>query len=84
MTNHIAQCYFALQLSFTKDFSPLSEMELAMPIRSFVGAKSMGRQRRQRMKSLAHSPTFLVLKNTGYCLTEERRNETMDAPVKFL
>jgi len=55
-----------------------------MPMWSIGGAKSMGMQRGQRMKSLAHSLTLLVLKNTGYCLTEERRKETMDAPVKFL
>jgi hypothetical protein len=58
-------------------------MEPTIPMWSIGGAKSMGMQRRQRMKSLAHSLTLLVLKNTGHCLTEERRKETMGVLMKF-
>jgi pimeloyl-ACP methyl ester carboxylesterase len=79
-----AWAYFESFPQTAKDFAPLSQMKLTMPVLSIGGEKSLGDALGEQMKLVAPDVTVVVLKDTGHWIMEERPKETMDALVKFL
>jgi pimeloyl-ACP methyl ester carboxylesterase len=79
-----AWAYFESFPQTAKDFAPLSQTKLAMPVLSIGGEKSLGDALGEQMKLVASDVTVVVLKDTGHWIMEERPKETMDAIVKFL
>ena len=79
-----AWAYFASWPELAKDFAPLSQTKLTMPVLSIGGEKSLGNQLAQQMKLVASDVTVVVLNDTGHWVLEERPKETTDALVKFL
>jgi pimeloyl-ACP methyl ester carboxylesterase len=79
-----AWAYFESFPQTAKDFAPLSQMKLTMPVLSIGGEKSLGDALGEQMKLVASDVTVVVLKDTGHWIMEERPKETMDALVKFL
>jgi pimeloyl-ACP methyl ester carboxylesterase len=79
-----AWAYFESFPQTAKDFAPLSQMKLTMPVLSIGGEKSLGDALGVQMRLVASDVTVVVLKDTGHWIMEERPKETMDALVKFL
>jgi pimeloyl-ACP methyl ester carboxylesterase len=79
-----AWTYFESFPQTAKDFAPLSQMKLTMPVLSIGGEKSLGDALGEQMKLVASDVTVVVLKDTGHWIMEERPKETMDALVRFL
>lgn len=79
-----AWSYFASWPQLAKDFAPLSQTKLTMPVLSIGGEKSLGKELGEQAKIVANNPEIIVLPNTGHWIMEERSKETMDALVKFL
>jgi pimeloyl-ACP methyl ester carboxylesterase len=76
--------YFVSFQQAAQDFSVLSQTKLTMPVLSIGGEKANGDVLGHQMKLVAADVTFIVLKDTGHWVMEERPQETMDALVKFL
>ncbi|MGZ4730502.1 MAG: alpha/beta fold hydrolase [Terriglobales bacterium] len=76
-------CFVSFQQA-ARDFAELSQTKLTMPVLSIGGEKANGDVLAQQMKLVASDVTFVVLKDTGHWVMEERPKETMDALVKFL
>jgi pimeloyl-ACP methyl ester carboxylesterase len=76
--------YFVSFLQAAKDFAQLSQTKLTMPVLAIGGEKASGDLLAQQMKLVASNVTFIMMKDTGHWLMEERPKETMDALVKFL
>jgi pimeloyl-ACP methyl ester carboxylesterase len=76
--------YFVSFQQAAQDFSLLSQTKLTMPVLSIGGEKANGDVLGHQMKLVASDVTFIVLKDTGHWVMEERPQETMDALVKFL
>jgi len=76
--------YFVSFRQAAQDFSVLSQTKLTMPVLSIGGDKANGDVLGHQMKLVASDVTFIVLKDTGHWVMEERPQETMDALVKFL
>jgi pimeloyl-ACP methyl ester carboxylesterase len=76
--------YFVSFQQAARDFAELSQTKLTMPVLSIGGEKANGDVLAQQMKLVASDVTFVVLKDTGHWVMEERPKETMDALVKFL
>jgi pimeloyl-ACP methyl ester carboxylesterase len=76
--------YFVSFQQAAQDFSVLSQTKLTMPVLSIGGEKANGDVLAYQMKLVATDVTFVVLKDTGHWVMEERPQETMDALVKFL
>jgi len=76
--------YFAAWPQTTKDFAPLSQTRLNMPVLSFAGEKASAGVLGQQMKLVAADVTVVVLKGTGHWVLEENPRETTDALMKFL
>jgi len=76
--------YFVSFQQAARDFSLLSQTKLTMPVLSIGGEKANGDVLGHQMKLVASDVTFIVLKDTGHWVMEERPQETMDALVKFL
>src|SRR5207248_9355074 len=81
---HAGWAYFASWPQLAKDFAQLSQTKLTMPILSIGGEKSLGNELAAQMKLLANNVTVVVLKDTGYWISEERQKETTDALITFL
>jgi len=79
-----AWAYFDSFPQTAKDFAPLSQTKLTMPVLAIGGEKSLGDVLGEQMKLVASHVTVVVLKDTGHWIMEERPKETMDALVKFL
>ena len=76
--------YFVSFQQAASDFAELSKTKLTMPVLSIGGEKANGDVLAHQMKLVASNVTFVVLKDTGHWVMEERPQETMDALVKFL
>jgi pimeloyl-ACP methyl ester carboxylesterase len=76
--------YFVSFQQAAKDFAELSQTKLTMPVLSIGGEKANGEVLGHQMKLVASDVTFVVLKDTGHWVMEERPQETMAALVKFL
>ncbi|MGH9503041.1 MAG: alpha/beta fold hydrolase [Terriglobales bacterium] len=76
--------YFVSFQQAARDFAELSQTKLTMPVLSIGGEKANGDVLAHQMKLVASDVTFVVLKDTGHWVMEERPQETMDALVKFL
>jgi pimeloyl-ACP methyl ester carboxylesterase len=76
--------YFVSFQQAASDFAQLSQTKLTMPVLSIGGEKANGDVLAHQMKLVASDVTFVVLKNTGHWVMEERPDETMAALVKFL
>jgi pimeloyl-ACP methyl ester carboxylesterase len=76
--------YFVSFMQTAKDFTPLAQTKLTMPVLSIGGDKSLGVALGDQMKLVATHVTVIVLKNAGHWSMEEQPKETMDALVKFL
>jgi len=78
---------FAYFASFSKtatDFTELSKTQLAIPVLSIGGAKSLGVALGEQAKLVAPNAKVIVLEGTGHWLMEERPKETIAALVDFL
>lgn len=76
--------YFDSFPQTAKDFAPLAQTKLTMPVLSIGGEKSLGEVLGQQMKLVATDVTVVVLKNAGHWILEEKPKETTDALAKFL
>jgi pimeloyl-ACP methyl ester carboxylesterase len=76
--------YFVSFQQAAKDFAELSQTRLTMPVLSIGGEKANGEGLGHQMKLVASDVTFVVLKDTGHWVMEERPQETMAALLKFL
>ena len=76
--------YFVSFQQAAKDFAELSQTNLTMPVLSIGGEKANGDVLAHQMKLVASDVTFVVLKDTGHWVREERPQATMAARVKFL
>ncbi len=76
--------YFVSFQQAAADFAQLSQAKLTMPVLSIGGEKANGDVLAHQMKLVASDVTFVVLKDTGHWVMEERPQETMTALVKFL
>jgi pimeloyl-ACP methyl ester carboxylesterase len=76
--------YFVSFQQAASDFTELSKTKLTMPVLSIGGEKANGDVLAHQMKLVASNVTFVVLKDTGHWVMEERPQETMDALIKFL
>src|SRR6202790_466214 len=76
--------YFVSFQQAAQDFAVLSQTKLTMPVLSIGGGKANGDVLAHQMKLVASDVTFLVLKDTGHWVMEERPQETMDALLRFL
>jgi pimeloyl-ACP methyl ester carboxylesterase len=79
-----AWAYFASFALTAKDFAPLAQRKLTMPVLSIGGEKSLGDALAQQMKLVASDVTVVVVKGSGHWVMEERPKETTEALVKFL
>ena len=79
-----AWAYFASFALTAKDFAPLAQRKLTMPVLSIGGEKSLGDALAQQMKLVASDVTVVVVKGSGHWIMEERPKETTEALVKFL
>lgn len=79
-----AWAYFDSFPQTAKDFAPMAQTKLSMPVLSIGGDKSLGEALGQQMKLVATDVTVVVLKNTGHWVMEESPKETMEALEKFL
>ena len=79
-----AWAYFDSFPQTAKDFAPMAQTKLTMPVLSIGGDKSLGEALGQQMKLVASDVTVVVLKNTGHWVMEESPKETMEALGKFL
>jgi pimeloyl-ACP methyl ester carboxylesterase len=79
-----AWAYFDSFPQTAKDFAPMAQTKLTMPVLSIGGDKSLGEALAQQMKLVATDVTVVVLKNTGHWVMEESPKETMEALGKFL
>jgi pimeloyl-ACP methyl ester carboxylesterase len=79
-----AWAYFDSFPQTAKDFAPMAQTKLSMPVLSIGGDKSLGEALGQQMKLVATDVTVVVLKNTGHWVMEESPKETMEALGKFL
>ena len=76
--------YFVSFQQAAKDFAQLSQNKLKFPVLAIGGEKANGDVLARQMKRVASDVTFVVLKNTGHWVLEERPKETSDALLKFL
>ncbi len=76
--------YFVSFQEAAKDFAELSLSKLTMPVLSIGGERANGDVLAHQMKLVASDVTFVVLRDTGHWVMEERPEETMAALVKFL
>ena len=76
--------YFVSLQQAARDFAQLSQTKLTMPVLSIGGEKANGDVLAHQMKLVASDVTFVVLKDTGHWVLEERPKETIAALVKFL
>jgi pimeloyl-ACP methyl ester carboxylesterase len=76
--------YFVSFQQAAKDFAQLSQNKLKFPVLAIGGEKANGDVLARQMKLVASDVTFVVLKNTGHWVLEERPKETSDALLKFL
>jgi pimeloyl-ACP methyl ester carboxylesterase len=76
--------YFVSFQQAASDFAQLSKTKLTMPVLSIGGEKANGEVLAHQMKLVASDVTFVVLKDTGHWVMEERPQETMAALIKFL
>ncbi len=76
--------YFASFPKTATDFSELSKTQLAIPVLSIGGSKSLGVALGEQAKLIAPNVNVIVLDNTGHWISEERPRETIDALVDFL
>lgn len=81
---HAGWAYFVSFQQAAKDFAELSQTKLTMPVLSIGGEKANGDVLAHQMKLVASDVTFVVLKDTGHWVMEERPQETMAALGKFL
>ena len=79
-----AWAYFDSFPQTAKDFAPMAQTKLTMPVLSIGGDKSLGEALAQQMKLVATDVTVVVLKDTGHWVMEESPKETMEALGKFL
>ncbi|HEV2749988.1 MAG TPA: alpha/beta hydrolase [Gemmatimonadales bacterium] len=76
--------YFVSFPKAARDFAHLAQTKLTMPVLSIGGEKANGALLGQQVKLVASDASFLVLKDTGHWLLEERPKETTEALMKFL
>src|SRR5580700_6641371 len=76
--------YFVSFQQAARNFAQLSQTKLTMPVLSIGGEKANGDVLGHQMKLVASDVTFIVLKDTGHWVMEERPKETIAALVKFL
>jgi pimeloyl-ACP methyl ester carboxylesterase len=81
---HASWAYFVSFQLAAKDFAELSQTKLTMPVLSIGGEKANGDVLAHQMKLVASDVTFVLLKDTGHWVMEERPQETMAALVRFL
>ena len=79
-----AWAYFESFSQTAKDFAPMAQTKLTMPVLSLGGEKSLGEALGEQMKLVATDVQIIVLKNTGHWVMEESPKETMEALGKFL
>jgi len=76
--------YFVSFQKAARDFEQLSKNKLTFPVLAIGGEKANGDVLARQMKLVASDVTFVVLKNTGHWVLEERPKETTGALLKFL
>ncbi len=76
--------YFVSFQQAAKDFAQLSQKKLTFPVLAIGGEKANGDVLAKQMKLVATDVMFVVLKNTGHWVLEEKPKETTDALLKFL
>lgn len=76
--------YFVSFQQAARDFAQLSQTKLKFPVLSIGGEKANGEVLGKQMKLVASDVTFVVLKDTGHWVLEERPKETTNALLKFL
>lgn len=76
--------YFASFPTTAMDFADLAKKQLAIPVLSIGGAKSLGVALGEQAKLISPNVKVIVLDNTGHWLMEERPQETIGALVDFL
>jgi pimeloyl-ACP methyl ester carboxylesterase len=76
--------YFASFPKTASDFTELSKTQLAMPVLSIGGAKSLGVALGEQAKLISPNAKVIVLDDTGHWILEERPKETIAALVDFL
>src|ERR1700674_2468181 len=69
--------YFVPSQQAAKDFAQLSQTKLTIPVLSIGGEKANGDVLAHQMKLVASDVTFVVLKDTGHWVMEERPKETI-------
>jgi pimeloyl-ACP methyl ester carboxylesterase len=81
---HAGWVYFAAWPQTAKDFTQLAQSQLAIPVLTIGGDKSLGEVLGRQLKLVASDVTVVVLKDTGDWVMEERPKETTEALQKFL
>ena len=76
--------YFASFPKTATDFAELSKAQLAIPVLSIGGAKSLGVALGEQAKLVSPNAKVVVLEDTGHWIIEERPRETIAALVDFL
>ena len=76
--------YFASFQKTATEFAKMAETQLAIPVLTIGGDKSLGAALGAQGKLVASNVTVVVLKNCGHWLMEERRRETITALTRFL
>ena len=79
-----AWAYFDSFPQTARDFAPLAQTKLTMPVLSIGGEKSLGEALGQQMKSVATDVTVVVLKDAGHWILEENPKDTTNTLVNFL
>ena len=76
--------YFASFPKTATDFAELAKTQLAIPVLSIGGAKSLGVALGEQAKLISPNVKVIVLEDTGHWIIEERPRETIAALVDFL
>jgi pimeloyl-ACP methyl ester carboxylesterase len=76
--------YFVSWAQAARDFAAMSQNELAMPVLSIGGDKSLGEALGAQMKLVADNVSVVIVKNSGHWILEEQPKHTTEALVSFL
>ena len=79
-----AWTYFASWPQLAKEFGPLSQTKLTMPVLSIGGEKSLGNELGAQMKLVADNVTVVVLPDAGHWILEEKPKDTIETLMNFL
>jgi pimeloyl-ACP methyl ester carboxylesterase len=76
--------YFASFLKTAEEFSEFAKTQIAIPLLTVGGEKSLGVALGDQGRLVAKNATAVVVRNAGHWIIEEQPQETMAALIQFL